>query len=79
MCRSVVCTLTGQTSTGAEGDPRRLHLLLAEHGKPHGLSVKPTQPAVRQANTQGVEDVGGSEGPPVIGGIGPPLVGGETT
>ena len=57
---------------------RRLHLLLAEHGKPHGWSVKPTQPAVRQANAQGVEEVGGSEGPPVIGGIGPPLVGGET-
>jgi hypothetical protein len=49
-----------------------------EHGKPHGLSVQPTQPAARQAKTQGVEDVGGSEGPPVIGGIGPPLVGGET-
>jgi hypothetical protein len=63
---------------GQRGTLRRRHVLLAEHGKPHGWSVQPTQPAARQANTQGVEDVGGSEGPPVIRGIGPPYAGGET-
>jgi hypothetical protein len=57
---------------------KRSILQLVEHGKPHGWSDTPTQPVVRQANAQGVRDVGGSEGPPVIGGIGPPLVGGET-
>jgi hypothetical protein len=38
MCRSVVYTLTGQTSTGERGTLRRLHLLLAKRGKPHGRS-----------------------------------------
>jgi hypothetical protein len=63
---------------GQRGTLRRLHLLLAEHGKPQGWSVQPTQPAARPANTQGVEDVGGSDGPSVIGGRGLPLAGGTT-
>ena len=72
MGRSVVGPSIGQTSTGGEGDPTALHLLLTEHGKPHGWSDQLTQPAVKPANAQGVQDVRESEGPPVIGGIGPP-------
>ena len=63
---------TGHTSIGAEGDPTASVL------PPDGTQETPwvvrslTQPAVKPANVQGVEEVGGSEGPPVIGGIGPP-------
>jgi hypothetical protein len=63
---------TGQTSTGAEGDPT------ASACPPGGTRSAPwvvrplTQLAVKLANAQGVEEVGGSEGHPVIGWIGPP-------
>ena len=70
---SGVCTLTGQTSTGEEGDPTA-SASPTDGTREAPWMVRPlTHLAVKPAHVQGGEEVGGSEGPPVIGGIGPPV------
>ena len=70
--RSGVFTSTGPSSTGEEGDPPASVSPADGTREAPGVVKHLTQPAVKPANAQGVQDVGESEGHPVMGWIGSP-------